>query len=193
MNSVTSMPAHQRISIPHPGFGFVVFICLVLAGCAASIPVETDYDPGQDFSGFRNYAWHDDARAPSPLVADRIRGAIETRLGARGYARVEPDAAPDFRVSFTAVAEQALRVDEMTSRMGYSNRRWGVGVSSASRFKEYTRGTLIIDIIDAPGENLLWRGTSARALGEERSPEERASEVMEIVTAILQQFPPTPE
>jgi hypothetical protein len=169
---------------------FTLFTCLFVAGCATSIPVETDYDPGQDFSSFRNYAWHDQARAPSPLVADRIRGAIETRLAARGYARVESDAAPDFLVSFTAVAEQALRVDEMSSRLGYSNRGWGVGVSSRTRLREYTRGTLIVDIIDAGGEDLLWRGVSARTLGEGRSPEERASEVMEIVTAILQQFPP---
>jgi hypothetical protein len=172
---------------------FALFTCLFVAGCAASIPVETDYDPGQDFSSLRNYAWHDQARAPSPLVADRIRGAIETRLAARGYARVEPDAEPDFRVSFTAVAEQALRVDEMSSRLGYSNRRWGVGVSSRTRLREYTRGTLIVDVIDATGKDLLWRGVSARALGEGRSPEERAGEVMEIVTAILRQFPPTPE
>ena len=187
------MPVHQKFSSPHPGYGFVVFICLVLSGCSASIPVETDYDPGQDFSSFRSFAWHDQARAPSPLVADRIRGAIETRLTARGYSRVEPDAGPDFRVGFTAVAEQALRVDEMTSSMGYSNRRWGVGVSSRTRLEEYTRGTLIVDIIDASGENLLWRGVSARTLGEGRSPEERDSDVMEIVTAILQQFPPMPE
>ncbi len=174
-------------------YRFILLTCLLAAGCAASIPVETDYDSAQDFSSFRNYAWHDQARAPSPLVADRIRGAIETRLAARGYARVEPDAAPDFRVSFTAVAEQALRVDEMTSRMGYSNRRWGVGVSSRTRLEEYTRGTLIIDIVDANGENLLWRGVSARTLEEGRSPEERDSDVMEIVTAILREFPPMPE
>lgn len=51
----------------------------------------------------------------------------------------------------------------------------------------------IVEIIDATGENLLWRGISARTLREGRSPEERANDVMEIVTMILQQFPPVPK
>lgn len=187
------MPVHKKFSTLHPGYGVVVFICLMLAGCAMSIKVETDYDRGQNFSSFRNYTWHDQVHAPSTLVADRIRGAIDNLLAARGYSRVEPDAGPDFRVSFTAVTEQALRVDDAATRLGYRHRYWGVGISPSSRFKEYTRGTLIIDVIDPTGNDLLWRGTSARALGEERSPQEKEQDVMETVTAILQKFPPTPE
>lgn len=187
------MLIREKFSAQRPGYGFVVFVCLMLVGCATSIKVETDYDPAQDFSSFRSYAWHDQVRAPNKLVADRIRGAIDTRLAARGYSRIEPNTGPDFRVSFTAVAEQALRVDDASTRLGYRHRYWGVGVSPSSRFKEYTRGTLIVDIIDPTGKDLLWRGTSARALGEERSPEEKEQDVMETVTAILQKFPPTPE
>jgi hypothetical protein len=74
--------------------------------------------------------------------------------------------------------------------MGYRHSRWAVGDSPSHRFREYTRGTLIIDIIDPSGKELLWRGVSARSLEEGRSPEEKASDVREIVIAILQKFPP---
>lgn len=169
---------------------FFFIICLYVSGCATSIPVDTDYDPLEDFSVLRKYVWHDQVQAPNRLVENRIQNAIDTRLAARGYHKVEVADAADFRVSFTAVAEKALRVDEVSTRMGYSSRRWRVGVSSRTRVKEYNRGTLIIDIIDAAGQDLLWRGVSNRSLVEERPPEEKEQDVLETVKAILQQFPP---
>ena len=168
----------------------VITLCLLVAGCATGIPVEMDYDPGQDFSDFQRYAWHDQVRAPNQLVETRIRGAIDDSLAARGYVKVELSDAPDFRVSFTAVAEQALDFSSTSASMGYRRRGWGVGVGTSTRVREYTRGSLVVDVIDSSGENLLWRGGSARKLLQERTPEEKDQDVREIVTAILQEFPP---
>ncbi|UCH39500.1 MAG: DUF4136 domain-containing protein [Gammaproteobacteria bacterium] len=169
---------------------FFFIACLIVAGCATSIPVETDYDPEQDFASLQKYAWHDQVHVLDPLVGDRIRGAIDSALAALGFIRIDPGEEPDFRVSFTAVAEQASRVSTTSPSMGYRHSRWAVGDSPSHRFREYTRGTLIIDIIDPSGKELLWRGVSARSLEEGRSPEEKASDVREIVIAILQKFPP---
>ncbi len=168
----------------------VITLSLLAAGCAAGIQVEMDYDPGQDFSNFKNYAWHDQVSAPNQLVETRIRSAIDDGLAARGYLRVESAGDADFRVSFTAVAEQALKFDSVSSSMTYRRRGWGAGVGTTTRVREYTRGTLIIDVIDSSGENLLWRGASARKLLQERTPEDKDRDAREIVTAILQQFPP---
>ena len=168
----------------------VIILSLLAAGCAAGIPVEMDYDPGQDFSKLRRYAWHDQVGAPNQLVETRIRGAIDDGLAARGYVRVESAGESDFRVSFTAVAEQALDFDSVSSSMTYRRRGWGVGVGTTTRVREYTRGTLVVDVIDPSGENLLWRGASARKLSQERTPEEKDQDVREIVTAILKEFPP---
>lgn len=167
---------------------FFLVASLLAAGCAAGIPVEMDYDPGQDFSSFRQYAWHDQVNAPDQLVEARIRNAIDDGLTARGYVKAESGDAPDFRVSFTAVAEQALNFDSVSPSMGY--RRWGAGIGTTTRVREYTRGSLVVDVIDPAGENLLWRGASARKLPQERGPEEKDRDVMEVVSAILQQFPP---
>jgi hypothetical protein len=172
---------------------YSLLACLLLTACATKIQVNTDYDPEFDFSVYRTYAWHDRVRAPDGLVEDRIRDAIDATLVAKGYARVKSTGEPDFRVSFSAVAEQALRVDTVSTGLGYRHRNWGMGVSSTSRVREYTRGTLIIDIIDPVGKDLLWRGISVRTLAEGRAPEEKTRDVMEIVTAILQQFPPKPQ
>ncbi len=171
----------------------IISFSLLAAGCAAGIPVEMDYAPGQDFSNFRQYAWHDQVGAPDQLVEARIRSAIDDGLAARGYVKVEPTGGADFRVSFTAVAEQALDFDSVSSSMSYRRRGWGVGVGTTTRVREYTRGSLVVDVIDSSGENLLWRGASARKLMQERSPEEKDQDVREIVTAILQEFPPKAE
>ncbi|TNF89784.1 MAG: DUF4136 domain-containing protein, partial [Gammaproteobacteria bacterium] len=61
---------------------FFFIACLIVAGCATSIPVETDYDPEQDFASLQKYAWHDQVHVLDPLVGDRIRGAIDSALAA---------------------------------------------------------------------------------------------------------------
>ncbi|MDJ0778341.1 MAG: DUF4136 domain-containing protein [Gammaproteobacteria bacterium] len=152
-----------------------------------------DYDPAQDFSSFRKYTWHDQVVAPDQLVAARIRNAIEEGLAARGYTRVGSTDDADFRVSFTAVAEQALDFDSVSAGMGYRGRGWGAGIPSTTRVREYTRGTLVVDVIDASGKNLLWRGSSARKLLQDRSVEDKDRDVREIVSAILREFPPLAE
>ena len=173
-------------------FGSIVLLMsLLAAGCATGIPVEMDFDPEQDFASLRQYAWHDRVVAPNQLVETRIREALENGLAARGFSRVEPSDGPDFRVSFTAVAEQALNFDTVSTGMNYRGRNWGTGVASTTRVREYTRGTLVVDVSDPSGEQLLWRGSSARKLQQDRSVEDKERDVREIVTAILQKFPPT--
>jgi hypothetical protein len=170
----------------------ILLACLFATGCATSIRVETDFDPAQDFSGFRQYGWHDRVSAPDQLVEARIRTVIDSVMAAKGFVRAEAGLVPDFRLSFTAVAEEALRVDSVATSLGYRRRGWGVGVSSTTRVHEYELGTLVIDVIDAAGERLLWRGSSERALAEGRTPEEKTADAREIVAAILQKFPPSP-
>ncbi len=166
---------------------------LVLAGCATSFEVEVDYDPAKDFSALRQYAWYHSVSAPGQVAENRIRTAVEFVLYRQGYRYVEPGGEPDFRVSFTAVAESELPADEVSSRQAYDPGTWRPAGSGRSTGQKYTRGTLIIDIIDPVEGSLLWRGVSSRSLEKGRMQSEREEDLLEIVRAILKQFPPQPE
>ena len=184
------MSFFQQLSVRHQGQSLLVLVFLILAGCAKPIEVKTDYDPAKDFSAFRTYAWHDRVSAPDRVAEKRIRTAVETILYQRGYRYLEPGTEPDFRVSFTAVAETSLPVEEVSSRLDYGQRAWSAPFSVTAPARVYTQGTLIIDIIEPVGGGLLWRGVSSRSLDADRRQRDKGAVVSETVRAILQLFPP---
>ncbi len=166
---------------------------LILSGCAKQLEVEVDYDQQKDFSTLRKYAWYDKVSAPGQFIENRIRSAVDIVLYSRGFRYIEAGGEPDFRVSFTAVGESDLTVGEVSSRQAYDPGTWVPAASGRTSAPKYTRGTLIIDVVEPVEGNLLWRGVSSRSLGENRMQSKRSKEILEIVRAILEQFPPPPE
>ncbi|MGD8934253.1 MAG: DUF4136 domain-containing protein, partial [Gammaproteobacteria bacterium] len=68
---------------------FIILVYAVIAGCSG-ITVSQDYDQQADFAALKTYAWkkdpaavEDDKAELSPLVAARIRNAIERELEAK--------------------------------------------------------------------------------------------------------------
>lgn len=187
------MSIYQKLSTRCQCYCLLVATILFLTGCARSLEVEVEYDPQKDFSAFRNYAWYDRVSAPGEFIENRIRAAVDIVLYRRGFRYVQADSEPDFLISFTAVAESDLPVGEVSSRHSYDPGTWSPPASGRESAPRYTRGTLIIDVIEPVGGRLLWRGVSSRSLGEDRMQSKRSEEIMEIVRAILEQFPPRPE
>ena len=166
---------------------------LILAGCTRSIEVSYDYDLQQDFTNLRTYAWYDRVIAPSQVIENRTRKAVDTVLYHRGFRYVEPDGVPDFRISFTAVGEPTLPVDEVSARLAYNDGAWRSPVTANAVAPKYTRGTLIIDFIEPVEGRLLWRGVGSGPLDKDRWQSQKEGDILEAARAILQQFPPPQE
>ena len=56
---------------------------------------------------------------------------------------------------------------------------------------EYLQGTLVLDIIDARTNELIWRGWANTVLDHDPEPEEVHMYVNEAVRKMLEEFPPT--
>lgn len=163
-----------------------------LVACA-SVRVQVDFDPEEDFSRLRAFAWLRDAPEPTgdhridnPLLDARIRAAVERELVAKGFARRE-GAAPDFYVTYHLSIEAKL--DVRTVNRVYRDRRWDVSVPE-TRVRQYDQGTLVLDVADAVDEELVWRGAGTTRLRERPTPEQTTREVDAAVAAILKHFPP---
>lgn len=175
----------------------------VLCACS-TVRVRQDYDPNEDFSRLRRYAWYPaqprptgDLRLDNPLLHGRIQSAVDRWLAARGYRLIEtPD--PDFYVNFHLSMQSKL--DVRTIDHGYYaggpyGGRWG-GVGWAgpgwteTYAVQYDEGTLAIDVIDARQRKLVWRGFGTGRLREQPKPEEARERVDRAVAEILEQFPP---
>ncbi len=153
----------------------------------------------------------------STLVERRIRDAVDNALGRMGYRKVTTDSS-DFRVAYSIVSEQRSAVDAgygygtygYGSRLGYRRRghghfghgrfgrgRFGHGYDpyydpyyGSSTVREYVEATLVLDVVDALTNQLIWRGWATARLDHDPKPKAVSEYIQAAVGKILEEFPP---
>jgi hypothetical protein len=162
--------------------------------CAAAA-VSTDFDPAADFSSLQTYMWIDEApqvddvRVASGLVAARIRTAVETVLDEKGFRKASSGA--DFDVGWLASVEDKIRYQ--TFNRAHYGGRYGTYWTQETYAREYTEGTLIIDIYHGSSEELMWRGIGEGKARFDRDPVEAQARAIEVMREIFEDFPPMPD
>ena len=175
----------------------VAALLVATAGCATT-RYAWDYDADTDFDSYVTFDW---MPAPStvtqqrqqlPLLELRLKRSFEHELQAIGYEKVDED--PDFYVAFhTAVDRTLTRTYFNNWRYRYPPRgapwrgrpgpRAGVVVVDS-----YDVGSLILDVIDADTEELVWRGVATGFPYGGGTPDRDEAEAT--ARAILEGFPP---
>lgn len=170
-----------------------LWLSLALSTLAcATIDVSVDYDAQTDFSGYRTYGLLPDPpatgnyRADNPLLQQRIRGAIGDRLELQGFASA-PD--PQIQIGYHASISQKLDVRTVNASYGYGHWRHPGGIPT-TEVREYEEGALVIDVVDARRNTLVWRGVGRLRLRGAPTPEQTSQRVREVVAEILGRFPP---
>jgi hypothetical protein len=174
-----------------------ILAALALAAGCSSMSVNYDYDVEADFSSYHTYRWHERAtitrdgvkqRAPKGTLLDkRIRRAAEDHLGEAGLTADEQS--PDLLVVYHIGVEGKIEV----INYGYSYYGYGWAYSGrrvdAYRYKE---GTLVLDLVDAKTNQLVWRGFVTDTLddGGARSPDEVESRLDYAFEKMLANYPP---
>ena len=173
-------------------FFLSLLVVAVFTGCA-SMKIDSDYNSTTTFAAYQTFAWMQqpdqvkDNMTKLGQITQRIENAVEHELMADGYQKAS--AAPDFYVVYhTSVETQVTGATIDTWGYTYRRPRWRTGTVYADvRVDSYQEGTLIIDIVDAEKNELVWRGT---AVGAVSSPAQAAKKVDEAVQKILAEFPP---
>jgi hypothetical protein len=155
---------------------------LLLAGCS-SLSVGTDYDTKADFSAYKTWSFAggttNDERISKELLEDRLEKALPPALAARGLTAAEPG---DLKVSYYAAVKD--KIDIATYPSTY--RHW----QGETYVTQYEEGTLILDLVDAKDQRLVWRGTARDEVNLLAAPEEREAKLREAITKLLEQYPP---
>jgi hypothetical protein len=169
-----------------------ILLVALLAACR-SPQVGYDYDRSADFGRYRSYAWVSDAqeatgdkRLDSALVNARIRAAIDSQLRAKGYV-VSADGSPDFLVGYYAGMKDLLKG---ASTQNYIGDRAHGTFTTVSDIQAYHEGTLLIDIVDATSQQMVWQASARADVDQSLGPKERDAKVNDIVKAMLAHFPP---
>ena len=167
---------------------------LLLAGCASSPVVHTDYDPAATFATYRTYAWRQPPPVTNPLVRQRLIDAIEAQLASKGWTQVaEADA--DIALVGNVATHEEQTLDTFYGGPDWGGWGWqgvgGIAVSGRYRTTQihsYTVGTLVLDMFDASTKRAIWRGTASGTVSD--SPEKNQAAVEAALDKMLSAFPP---
>jgi hypothetical protein len=142
---------------------------VTLSAAAATLGAETksDYDREYDFARLKTFDFKQQAKpavkdthGPNDLWNRRIHDDLTTALTANGFERTEAGN-PDFLVEYSMGAKQKTDVRLGYGYPGWGRHRWGWG-GWGPGFDvldiPYTQSTLVVDIIDAHTNMLIWRG-----------------------------------
>ena len=172
-------------------------LALFVSACA-SLEISSDWNPQADFSRLHAWTWlpqarpaSGDPRLDSSLLDARIRSAVESELGVRGYAKTE--ATPDFLVAYHVALDtqlEATSVDSYYGGAGY--RHWGGPGYTTTYVREFEVGSLVLDVLDPRSKELIWRGSATAEIIPGATPEEREARIREAVRRMLERFPPKP-
>lgn len=144
------------------GTGVLVAVAC-LPGCAP-LRVNAYAVPTTDMRSFRTYAW-DTAELESTgdprldhnrFFKDRVQQAVDMQMRFRGYVKVA-GGTPDMTLHIHARVQQQIDSAQLDSASGSCSR-------DECRPYIYDEGTLLIDIVNARTNSLIWRGWAERSL-----------------------------
>lgn len=176
----------------------LITCALVLAGCQQTRPVNTDYDTSADFGAFHKYTWLSETSgadpAFNPLLAQRVKDALQDGLKARQFEPVSDRTQADFMVRYY------IKTDEQTAEpkarggvsMGSFGGNVGMGISLNFPLGKPVieqRAQILVDFIKASDQKLAWRGSRSVVLKGE-DPNDLSAQIRVIVDQILGEFPP---
>ena len=169
-------------------------LCMLATGCA-TINAKSDYDESADFGAYQTFGWisehplvMSDPTIASPLFEGRAMNAIAQTLQASGYRLIEDASKADFAVSFSLGARDQIRVNSYpTAYRG--NWAWGGPYYQEVDVRNYTEGTLSIDLFDVKRRQPVWHGWAVKTTSNSDRANPSAV-ITEVIETILTQFPP---
>ena len=169
---------------------FIAVACSI-GGCA-SMHIASDFDRKADFSSYHTFAIlpREHRGTRNPLVARRVREAIEAELARKGYSLVSDTAkTADFIVDYTIGSQERTDIEAYPEAFRgpwvWGNPYFGTYVD----VRQYREGTLAIDIFEVRTHQPVWHGWAKKQLSE-ADIERPEAPIQAAVAAVLAKFPP---
>jgi hypothetical protein len=160
---------------------------VVLVSACATMRIGSYVERGTDFSKYQTYAWGPADALPigdprldnNPIFRDYLQGAVERELHQHSLLLVPDSAGPDLLVHFHGSVRQIFDV-------AAADRNHGIEVDQEVTVIDYDEGTLIVDIVDARTNRLVWRGWAIDSLSGILDSQDRMEKKIELaVTKML--------
>lgn len=174
--------------------GCAMLLTALIAGCATAPPVEVARAPGADFTGYETFTFYkplgtDRQEGTATILSQTLKQAARIELESLGYRYVEAGA--DLRINFFVETREVVARQpgpEVSFGYGMFHRHYGVWTGYEPARRQYTEGTLHVDVVDAGRDVMVWEGVaeSRRPDGQFTFDPERAERA---VARVFADFP----
>ncbi|HHF3008017.1 TPA: DUF4136 domain-containing protein [Vibrio diabolicus] len=165
--------------------GLILWAVMMLV--SACTTVTTDVDKQADFSAYRTFDFGAQAETPTSIDGRRIEQGLAEQLEDKGLIKV--NSGGDLYVHHDIVEESELVSSGSSVSFGYGWNSFGVITSSPERYKERKYGKLVVELVDAKANQVVWKGVSSRKLSESMSSEKRESLIEKEIAKMFENYP----
>ena len=155
-----------------------VALALVVGGGSALAATHSDFTRSFPLQSLKTFAFKDQRRisrdplANNDIWANDVRRAIRSEMQSQGIAEAT-NGRPDFYVAFYVGLKDRYDVNAIgyglpVYRRGFYGRWWGWPGAYNVWSVPYTESTVIVDVIDAHTNQLVWRGYDTGTLDTKR-------------------------
>jgi hypothetical protein len=163
-------------------------VALAVAGGAWAQDVKVDFDKAASFATIKTFSLKLGTSWGNPIGEKRATDEITQALTEKGWT-LAPEGQADARVVLHGASETKRTLNTFYSGMGgYRYRGFGGTGTATTTESEYTVGTLVVDIFDTKGENLLWRGIAQDELSDK--PDKNIKKLAKASDKLFKDFPP---
>ncbi|MDH6250542.1 hypothetical protein M2347_000269 [Chryseobacterium sp. H1D6B] len=167
-----------------------IFILLVatlgLTSCSP-FQVRSDYAETANFTSYKTYKIRIDDLKLNDIDKDRVLNELSRQLQSKGLTSGEN---PDLIVNVKA---NHKKVTDITNSSPYGMYGWGgpfgwgIGMSRTWT-SNYNEGAIIVDLVDARSQKLVWQGIGSGISVD--SPKAKQRQIPEIMAEIMKNYPP---
>ena len=165
-------------------------LVLLLSACASGPTIVSNTNPESDLSAFQTYNFiqplgTDRSNGVRTPFSNRLMTAMEGEMKARGLTRAD---SADLLVDFTL--STAERIDVRSSpnhsvHRSHWNRGFSTWPSYRTTVRQYTEGSLIIDLIDLNRGRLVAEGAATSRISDTNFTQEQVDDVVAQVMASI--------
>lgn len=168
---------------------FLLLVASATLGMSSCSPfrVRTDYAETAQFSTYKTYKLRIDDLKMNDIDKDRVLNEISKQLQIKG---LKSEETPDLIVNVKANHKKIRDVQTHSpyGMWGWGNPwNWGIGFGRTWT-SNYNEGSLIIDLIDAKTQKLIWQGIGDGIYVD--SPKSKQKQIPQIVSEIMANYPP---
>lgn len=168
---------------------YIVLLLAATLGLSSCSPfqVKSDYAASANFNNYKTYKLRVDDLKLNDIDKDRVLNEVSKQLQLKGLSSSNT---PDLIVNLKANHKNVTDVQNSSpygihGGFGYGGFGFGLSRSFSSTRNQ---GSLMIDLVDASIQKLVWQGIGKGISVD--SPRSKQKQIPEIVSEILAEYPP---